>query len=373
MLNVINLNLDPNRRAIIISDIHANLLLFKRLLEKVHYDKDDYLFINGDLCEKGENSLEIVRYVKKMTEQSSNVFVTKGNCDILHRYVFMGNEKILNYMKARKNSILNEMLEQGKQSLTHFNQIQQLAQYYETHFKEELNWLESLPVAIETENFILIHAGIEDRADWEETDENFALSVDSFFDRGHQAKKTVIVGHWPVVNYRFHSESSNNPMIDFEKKIIAIDGGNQIKRDGQLNALIFENNQFSFEFVDELHEKRKVKKDYLDQTGRVGTVTYPNYEMSIIHREPYFTLCRNIKLGVEQWVKNEYLVENDEGVCCKNDLSTTFLSVRYGEVVKVLNAKVSGYTLVKKKNGLVGWVPIEVDGMELLTGDFKAE
>ncbi|MBS4193080.1 metallophosphoesterase [Bacillus sp. FJAT-49705] len=360
MLNVCKLNLNPQKRVIIISDIHAELSLFTRLLEKVHYTEDVYLFINGDLCEKGQNSLELVRYVKKMTEQSSNIFVTKGNCDVLYRYALTGNEKILQYMRVRRNSLLNEMLEEQHQSLENLNDVWQVAKVYELYYKEELDWLEALPVAYDTEKFMIVHAGIENRPDWEQTTEEYALSVDSFYEKGHQLNKMVIVGHWPAVNYRYHAESSNNPIIDHEKKIIAIDGGNQIKSDGQLNALIFEHNQFSFQFVDENVKERKVKQDYIDQTNRVGTVTYPNYEMTIIRREPYFTLCENVKLGIMQWIKNEYLVEKDECVNCEGDLSTTFLSVQQDEVVKVLDAQQSGYILIKKNNGLVGWVPTEV-------------
>jgi len=359
MINIQKVYLNPNRRVIIISDIHASLSIFTNLLEKVKYSEDDYLFINGDLCEKGENSLEAVRYVMKLTEQSSNVFVTKGNCDILYRYAFEGNEDIFKYMKKRKNSILNEMLAKHQQSLAEYGDPKQLAQFYQEHFKEEIDWIEALPTAYETEDFIMIHAGLENRIDWEQTSEDSALSIASFLDKGHQAKKPVIVGHWPAVNYRFNVESSNNPIIDLEKRIIAIDGGNQIKNDGQLNALIFENNQFSFQFVDELSEEHTVKSDYQDQMNRVGTVTYPNYKMNVIHRDPYFTLCENVNLGIEQWIKNEYIVENDEDVFCKDDVSTTFLSVKKGEVVKVLDGDKQGYMLIKKSNGLVGWVPCE--------------
>ncbi len=360
MINIRKVTLQRNRRVIIISDIHANLSLLTRLLEKVHYSSDDYLFINGDLCEKGDNSLEVVRYVKKLVEEFPDVYVTKGNCDILYRYVFKGNEAIFNYMRKRKNSILNEMLAEHQKTVDDFSDAAELAQFYKENYRAEIDWFESLPIAFETESFILVHAGIENRLDWENTDENNALSIDSFYDKGHQAEKLVIVGHWPAVNYCFHAESSNNPIIDFEERVISIDGGNQIKTDGQLNALMYENNQFSYQFVDELRDVRTVRKDYIDQTNRVGTVTYPNYKINVIHRDRYFALCENINLGIEQWIKNEYLVENDEVVYCKDDLSTTFLSVKKGEVVKVLDDLQEGYILVKKGNGLVGWVPSEV-------------
>ena len=43
-----------------------------------------------------------------------------------------------------------------------------------------------------------------------------------------------------------------NPVFDFHRKIICIDGGNGVKRSGQLNALIRENGMFSTAWADEL-------------------------------------------------------------------------------------------------------------------------
>ena len=102
--------MDENRRVIITSDIHANLPLFQELLEKVNYTPEDYLFINGDLCEKGPDSLSTVAFTRKLSAESDRVFITKGNCDVVHDYVFNNVEGIKNYMRKRKNSVLNEML-----------------------------------------------------------------------------------------------------------------------------------------------------------------------------------------------------------------------------------------------------------------------
>ena len=44
-------------RVIVISDIHGELNLLKELLHKVNFKDDDYLIINGDLCEKGAIAL----------------------------------------------------------------------------------------------------------------------------------------------------------------------------------------------------------------------------------------------------------------------------------------------------------------------------
>ncbi|MGE8203601.1 metallophosphoesterase [Heyndrickxia sp. NPDC080065] len=356
MIDVRYVRLDQTKRMIVISDIHANVNLFKKLLEKLHYTEDDYLFINGDLCEKGADSLEVVKYVKGLSKKP-NVYVTKGNCDLLHRYVLNDNKEIISYMKKQKNSILNEMLSVFGKSLDDFPRFEDVAGHYREYFQDEIDWIESFPIAYETDEFIIIHSGIENIENWRQTDESIALYGQAFYEKEHQADKIVIVGHWPVVNYRAEQVTSNNPIIDLDKKIIALDGGNQIKVDGQLNALIIENGTYSFTYVDELTEEMIVQKDYIDKTGRIGTVTYPNYDLQIIKQEEYFTLCKNSKLGNQQWIKNEYLIDEAEQTRCKDDLSTSFLSVKEGEKVSVVNNECAGYSLIKKANGEVGWVP----------------
>ncbi|MGE7768999.1 metallophosphoesterase [Viridibacillus arvi] len=358
-MKVKKVRVEKEKRVIIVSDIHASLNLFKRLLHKVTYTTNDYLIINGDMCEKGENSLEVVEYIRTLCNHSSNVYVTKGNCDVLFRYVENGDQSILPYIEKRKNSIFNDMLAANHKSLNDFENLEQLTQYYRQHFGEILTWLEQLPYAIETEEFIVIHAGIENKEDWQQTEETFALQAGAFYEKNHQADKMVIVGHWPVVNYRFNQITSHLPLIDWDKKITAIDGGNRIKDDGQLNALIIQDIQYTSCYVDDLTNEVIIKKDHLDTTNRIGTVTYPYYEMQIIQQDQYFTLCVNINLHQQQWIKNEYLQIVDGKATCTRGISTTFLSVQELEKVWLLNDSTDGYILIKNSNAEIGWIPKE--------------
>ncbi|MFJ7973579.1 hypothetical protein [Psychrobacillus sp. NPDC096389] len=86
-------------------------------------------------------------------------------------------------------------------------------------------------------------------------------------------------------------------------------------------------------------------------------MTYPNYDLEIIQQETYFTLCENTNLGIQQWIKNEYLKWENEMPLSKTDVSTTFLSVKQGEKVWRVDNECDGYMLVKKENGEVGWLP----------------
>jgi len=357
MIQIKKLKLDPMKRVIVISDIHGSLDLFQRLLEKVEYTPDDYLFLNGDLCEKGPDSLGTIRFARKLAEASNQVFVNKGNCDILFRYILNGVEGVRNYMVKQPNTVFNEMLREQGKTLEDFPDMETLTQFFREYYKEEFDWLESLPVAYETDDHIIIHAGIDNTNEWQETTEQQALSMKAFYSQEHRAPKPVIVGHWPVVNYRTNDICSNNPIIDLEKRIIAIDGGNQIKKEGQINALIIDKGEYSFQFVDELSEERVITKTHVDRTNNIGTVTYPNYELKIIEEGKYFTRCLNVNLDIEQEIKNEFLIEQEGKIYCKTDLSTTFLSVEKGETVWIVRTNCEGYALVKKSNGQVGWIP----------------
>ncbi len=116
--------------------------------------------------------------------------------------------------------------------------------------------------------------------------------------------------------------------------------------------LVIDGEEITYTYVDELDEKT-ITRSHTDDRGRVGTVTYPNYELRIVQEEDYFTLCENINLGIEQWIKNEF-IQDDK---CSNDLSTTLLSVEKGETVSIVDERQAGYTLVKLRTGEVGWIP----------------
>ena len=69
-----------DRRIIAVSDIHANMPYFRGLLEKISFSDADELIIDGDFLEKGEKSLETLRFIMKLAERG-NCRVVCGNCD----------------------------------------------------------------------------------------------------------------------------------------------------------------------------------------------------------------------------------------------------------------------------------------------------
>ena len=43
----------------VLSDIHGNFEIFKRMLEKIQFNSHDQLYILGDICDRGPCSLDI--------------------------------------------------------------------------------------------------------------------------------------------------------------------------------------------------------------------------------------------------------------------------------------------------------------------------
>ena len=79
---VIRPHIPPGRRVLAISDIHGNLSFFRGVLEKARFSPADVLILVGDLFEKGEESLNLLRALLELS-QTHTVYPLCGNCDHL--------------------------------------------------------------------------------------------------------------------------------------------------------------------------------------------------------------------------------------------------------------------------------------------------
>ncbi|UNP83557.1 metallophosphoesterase [Bacillus mycoides] len=358
MEKIKKLSIPNDVRVIIISDIHGELDLFKELLHKVNFKDDDYLIINGDLCEKGNDSIGVVNYVMDLVVSKPNVYVIEGNCEAVVEALVNENPALINYLCTRKNTIFNEWLVKLNVTVNEESDICEVKKILMSHFLKEIKWLTELPTAIETDDYIFVHAGLEDRENWRQTDRKNAIAIPEFFNKSHSADKYVIVGHWPVVNYSDEAPS-NNPVIDKEKKIIAIDGGNAIKEAGQLNAFIIQRttsgDTFSYTYVDHFPQY-EVLTDFNANSVMQGGVTYPHYYIEPVERMKGFTVCKQLGTNELLHVKNEYIKQLESGeYTVKTDISCAQISIRKGDTVSLIDGSCMGYDLIKK-DGVEGWV-----------------
>lgn len=320
----------------------------------MNYTDSDILILNGDLCEKGQNSLGVIRYVMDLSHQHS-VYTTLGNNDMIMLHLLNENEQLMPYLQRQPFSLIHEMLAEQNQELGNYSSVKEISDFLKRHYSQELQWIKQLHHALESEHFIIIHAGIEKIADWRETTLTNAYAFPAFYEQGHNENKIVVVGHWPTSNYLSKKHSHNNPIIDLNRRIISLDGGLHVKQNGQLNGVTFEADEYTTTYVDQLSCVKSIIRSFSDDTS-IGTINWPHYNVEKIEEREHFTLCYNIKFETSYWIKNEYLIYKDETWQCKGDLSASFLTVSEGDDVYILDDQCSGFDLVKK-DGYIGWIP----------------
>lgn len=195
----------------VISDIHGEYDLFMRLLEKIGFGSGDVLYCLGDFIEKGDKSREMLRFLRN----SSNVQTLLGNHEV----------SFLNYYESvrRDPSV-----------------ISRLSDYLSCKVSiEDMDFLDSLPLYIETDDIIMVHAGVE-------LDENRAIipmgeqrTEILIYDRRTKDadyviknSKTLIIGHTPtyyttnkpnIVKYAREGKQTNSTLVtDYYKILVDI-------------------------------------------------------------------------------------------------------------------------------------------------------
>jgi hypothetical protein len=351
----LNLDLDPKRRIILISDIHGNYDLFTKLLAKVNFSSEDYLFILGDIIEKGHANLKMLDYVMDMMSKG-NTYALCGNCENVYREIVTAEnpQLLLNYALVRGNSIINEMAERLNIKIDRQTDMTSVCSQFITPFQHYFKFLKSLPHVIETDKFILAHAGIKP------DEPNYGLNAydimknDFFNNQDNKFDKWVVVGHFPTINYR-NQIPSYNPLINMEKHLINIDGGNNVKSYSQLNAFIINNMdemKFSFTYVDD-YPKTITFKDNKAVNKDSFNIIWGDNKIKILEKFDNYSHCLHLTSNREIDVFNDDIYEYNGDTYC-DFASNHELDVPSGVEISILNKK--NDKILVKFNGVVGFI-----------------
>ena len=355
------INLNRDKRLIFVSDIHGDVDTFKTGLKNINFNENDYLFIIGDICEKGDfkKNLECFRYVMELSKKCCNVFPMAGNCDEVLRFILPEDQKdnFLFYTVVREHSILNDIADEMGYKLSMDMDVREFVNLVQEKYKDLYEFMDSLDdVIIINDELVLVHAGLDDVNNIPE----YSLSIlkyDNFYGRSLGVEKLTIVGHYPTRNYR-HDISCCNPIFDFKKKIISIDGGNHIVKGGQINFVFLESlDSMNFSYVYEDHYPKHVMKcdcDYNSPSNPVN-ITYGNNEIEILSTDLDFYYIRHVKSKTCMWVHTSYVYQDEKThkFYCY-DASNQFLSLRKGDTISVIRMA-KPYSVIKR-NGYIGLI-----------------
>ncbi|MBE7018011.1 MAG: serine/threonine protein phosphatase [Ruminococcaceae bacterium] len=351
------LALPKGRRIIAISDIHGNLPYLKGLLAKLRFNENDILFILGDFVEKGPSSLDTLRYIIELSEKYT-VHTICGNCDIwaplFDGEIGDGAATVLPYMERKPYSLARQMcIEMGIE----FSPDMDYKLFRDRVFAEygrEIDFLRGLPTLIDTGDYVFVHGGIPAKTGdaW-----NY-MKYERFMERGEGQERWTIVGHWPVMLYHEDTVEAN-PIFDWDKKIISIDGGCVLKDDGQLNALIIPESgsfDFSFEAYDSFPTARVNEAQRASEKS--WYIRWGDSLVEVLERGEEFSRCRHVRTGYEMDILTKYLY--GEGKRCNvNDCTDYVLPLKAGDTVSVVEQTSRGYFV--KHRGVSGWYFGEIE------------
>lgn len=337
-----------NKRIIVISDIHGNLSLFKDLLAEVHYSTNDILILAGDLIDKGNASLDCVRFVMSLC----NVYPLMGNCDDI-AYLIKNYQKpdyLKRYALFRKKSLINELANLSGIEINDATDMHHVCELINQNFNQEISFLSNLPHLLESEDFIFTHSGFSSDA-YLSGNAFDIIATQMFMDCKDYYDKYMIVGHMPTSGY-CDKVYNNNPLFDFERKKISIDGGNCVKAFDQLNALIIEYQNdipvFSHKSVDGFI-KAEVK---LQQIASLHPCSARFLEpLEIIEESEDSYLAKTKRTDVPAFVHKKNCYTRD-GVIY-GQWTNYFLELNSGDEVSILD--IFDDLVLVKKAGIIGW------------------
>ena len=298
-MNIVRPDLPETCRVICISDIHAYLDDFKALLEQCEYDSDsDYLFILGDIIEKGPRNIETLNYVQELCQNPKAIYI-QGNNDTMPCHMAFKDDQA-RFLDRISHRPVNTFLQMAESiGITDFAEdFEQKRQKVIEAYKTQLDFLRNAPLAIETRKFIYVHAGIESRPDWENSSPDTVLAIFPFMYYGHQQKKIVICGHCPTYCLK-SSNNTNLPVHDRDKRILDIDGGMGTKTAMQLNALIinFDGDRCRFQTLFHPHGEEVTIENDVDTDKTPKFTDWDKHRITVLEDRGEFLLVRNDATG----------------------------------------------------------------------------
>lgn len=356
------------KRILAVSDIHGEVTYLDGVLKKAEYSTEDILVIVGDMIEKGRESLKTVRYILKLREENPNVYATMGNVDLYRLSLFYddskeGCEEFIGGLywtrDVWKRGFFLDMLDEMGIALEELceDNITEIKRQIEEAYHKELDFIWNLPTILVMGEYIFVHGGIptDSLEELEGTDAFQYMKIDAFMDTEVKFEKTIVVGHWPTCLY--HNDIyCMNPIFNYEKHIIAIDGGCALKRHGgQLNALIIPGAKADMQEVAYVvYDDYPIIVAKRAQSAKESTfgIRYTDCEVQLLEEKDGIARLRLISNGREFDAPASHLYRRDGKLFC-DDYNDAYPEVREGDRLSVLAETSMG--MLVKKDGYIGW------------------
>ncbi|MBF0529914.1 MAG: serine/threonine protein phosphatase [Deltaproteobacteria bacterium] len=169
-------------RILAIGDIHGTLDKLRMLLAGIKWDPDeDTLIFIGDYVDRGPDSAGVIDHLIGLRQWSDKVVCLRGN----HEQMF------LDFLEGRNEQTFN--YNGGQATIESYGGIE--AGIPEEH----VEFLNSLPLYYETNEYIFVHAGLKDAVPLDRQDYRDMMWIrEEFIYSDYDFGKMVVFGHTPM-------------------------------------------------------------------------------------------------------------------------------------------------------------------------------
>ena len=379
-LQVLSLPAHANGRILVTSDLHGHVRHLDALLARTAFGTDDLLVVVGDMIEKGPHCLAVVRRLMELCAQNRAV-VLQGNVDnrvmltmdALYRDK-TGEKEIFDYLLYMRNwkgsSFFDDLCREATGDVPHTaEEVLAFVDEVYAKFADVLDFVRNRPTVLKTDKYLFVHGGLPEGIEpaalqSDETADAYPfLKSDRFLDKtrasGRVFDRYIVCGHWPTALY-CEGATCSNVLFDHTHRVICIDGGCGIKRDGQLNMLVLphidcEPNEIEclchdeFPTITATHPQAASENPFsvrwTDSKVRVTALTEDDAEVEHLSTQKHLRVPQSFLYGYET------LLVGTE--CHLGDCSDYLLPVREGDVLSVVTK--TCYGTYAKKNGVSGW------------------
>lgn len=233
---------------LVIGDIHGDLNKLNTVLEdNPLLDNQKYVFV-GDYIDRGKYNLEVIQKMIELVNSNQAICLLGNHDEVFYKVImdvsynkpnlFLYYDFIVNYQIETFNSFLKgskynnygnrlKWLFEHNEFEIFSNDLYQMCTYIKQTFTEELDFLKSCPIYIETENYVISHSGGNKKINIKD------VSVDEWlwnrdFTQPINNKK-YIFGHTPTllncpqikgnnINVDSGAIFSNNPLVVYQTK-----------------------------------------------------------------------------------------------------------------------------------------------------------
>lgn len=357
--------IQKGRRVLVTSDIHGHVEYLKNVLARANFTQDDVLIINGDLTEKGPDSLATVRYVAEL-QKTHTVYLLSGNVDFwrVNAIKTLSNENadrfiasVLNLRSWKGTSLFDEMAKELGIPLNTAEDAINAKDAILSTFSDEILLLENAHTILSCGSYIFVHGGLRSSVLSENVgiDAWSLLKYDSFLTSAPSFERYVVVGHWPVTIYNGRIANAD-PVVCEEKKIISIDGGCGLKTDGQLNLYVIPDI-----YSDSTENNYNVRYDTFPQIRALDmqkpsetsiNIHWGDTDIILLEKGDEFSLVEHVSTGYRLRMYNEYIYGFERTTTC-NDYTDAVLEVNEGDVLSLIYKTNEG--CIVKNKGRTGW------------------